>query len=826
MKLYGFCMQFRNVPAVSTMIELGCARLDLCPEGHTAYADTLKCLGASFNLCYLIKGNISDLNKAIDTRQKRLDLCPPGHPKHANALGNLASSLWRHYQIHKNEADLERIIKMEQQRLDLSPLGHPNHTVALGNLATSLENRYSIQRDINDLNRAIEMEQRRLDLCPSGHLEHAKAIGNLAVSLHERYCMQGNLADLDKAIELKERKLGFRPPGHQSHGLALYNLAISLGKRYNATKTHSDLNRAIKLFKEALATYPVQHYIFAASIEQLAQTLLLCNSLSHHDEAFEAYRKLKACGAAVSMFLWNATQAWVKNAEKHNHPSVLEAYETSLNTLDHLTSMQSSLDSRHETMQARVADLANNAFSCAMRYNNLLMGVELLERGRGILWNQLARFDISIVALGSRDEKGRELGNKFRWLSEELRKNAGGSDGQGTDPYWRIQEEWQSVVDGIRRLDGFSRFLLPPIFDDLQQAAESGPVIIINASEYTCDALIIPHTRPPVRVDLDCSLEDVAQICSQFSELTLDPHAYGQHRELWVKRALRNLWATVVQPIAIALQDVVQLPLGSRIWWCPTSKFTTLPIHAAGPHRKDQKNLMDLYVSSYAPSLSALIRARERARTQKNTSGGANVISFAAVGQAQPGGGQKLRELSEVQHEIQRIRVETNMPPEVTFETITGDAATIEGAIQAFRDHRWVHLACHGAQDAKKPFDSWFAMRDGPLTLMRIIQERYTRSEFAFLSACHTAVGDASTPDEMLHLAAGMQFAGFNGVIGTLWRVDDAIAHEVVTRFYKEMFKRPVIDFEYAAEALNVVVVELAQEVPLEKRIVFVHIGI
>ena len=85
------------------------------------------------------------------------------------------------------------------------------------------------------------------------------------------------------------------------------------------------------------------------------------------------------------------------------------------------------------------------------------------------------------------------------------------------------------------------------------------------------------------------------------------------------------------------------------------------------------------------------------------------------------------------------------------------------------------------------------------------------RSGFAFLSACHTAVGDASTLHEMLHLAAGMQFAGFNGVIWTLWRVDDAIAHEVVTRFYREMFKRPVVDLEYAAKALNVAVVESAK---------------
>lgn len=72
----------------------------------------------------------------------------------------------------------------------------------------------------------------------------------------------------------------------------------------------------------------------------------------------------------------------------------------------------------------------------------------------------------------------------------------------------------------------------------------------------------------------------------------------------------------------------------------------------------------------------------------------------------------------------------------------------------------------------------------------------------------------------MLHLAAGMQFLGFNGVIGTL---DDAVVHRVVTRFYMEMFKYPVGDFEHAAAALNTAVIKTADDVSLEKRIVFVH---
>ena len=48
----------------------------------------------------------------------------------------------------------------------------------------------------------------------------------------------------------------------------------------------------------------------------------------------------------------------------------------------------------------------------------------------------------------------------------------------------------------------------------------------------------------------------------------------------------------------------------------------------------------------------------------------------------------------------------------------------------------------------------------------------------------------------------------------------------MATRFYSEMFKRPVIESEQAAKASNIAMVKSAKAVPLEKRIVFVHIVI
>ncbi|KAG2099134.1 CHAT domain-containing protein, partial [Suillus cothurnatus] len=76
-------------------------------------------------------------------------------------------------------------------------------------------------------------------------------------------------------------------------------------------------------------------------------------------------------------------------------------------------------------------------------------------------------------------------------------------------------------------------------------------------------------------------------------------------------------------------------------------------------------------------------------------------------------------------------------------------------------------------------------MRDEHLTLLDIMERDIPHAEFAFLSACHTAVGDEETPDEVIHLAAGLQFSGFKSVIGTLWEVDDSVAKHVVEAFYK-----------------------------------------
>ncbi|KAJ7880289.1 hypothetical protein B0H14DRAFT_3434546 [Mycena olivaceomarginata] len=84
---------------------------------------------------------------------------------------------------------------------------------------------------------------------------------------------------------------------------------------------------------------------------------------------------------------------------------------------------------------------------------------------------------------------------------------------------------------------------------------------------------------------------------------------------------------------------------------------------------------------------------------------------------------------------------------------------------------------------------------DAKMKTMRVLQEereemaQIPRADFAFLAASSTAAGDEGTPDEAIHLAAAMQFAGFRSVVGTLWEMADQDGPFVAREFYGHVFR-------------------------------------
>ena len=85
-------------------------------------------------------------------------------------------------------------------------------------------------------------------------------------------------------------------------------------------------------------------------------------------------------------------------------------------------------------------------------------------------------------------------------------------------------------------------------------------------------------------------------------------------------------------------------------------------------------------------------------------------------------------------------------------------------------------------------------------------------------------VGDEESPDEVIHLAAAMQFLGYRSVIGTMWAVDDGETNKITSTFYKHIVDESGrLDHTRAAFALNKTMKTV--DIPFDRRILYIHLG-
>jgi CHAT domain-containing protein len=147
-------------------------------------------------------------------------------------------------------------------------------------------------------------------------------------------------------------------------------------------------------------------------------------------------------------------------------------------------------------------------------------------------------------------------------------------------------------------------------------------------------------------------------------------------------------------------------------------------------------------------------------------------------------------------------------------------------------NHQFVHIVSHGILKPGKLFEASFKLHKGKrLQLLNIIQTQLPDAEFAFLSACYTVeLTDQSISDQVLHLAAAMQFCRFQSVIGMMWAMVDIDGLDLARHFYESVFSDEAQGgryYERTAGALHDTVLHLCQKggISLERWVNFVHYG-
>jgi CHAT domain-containing protein len=255
--------------------------------------------------------------------------------------------------------------------------------------------------------------------------------------------------------------------------------------------------------------------------------------------------------------------------------------------------------------------------------------------------------------------------------------------------------------------------------------------------------------------------------------------------------------------------------------WCLTGSLTFLPIHAAGLYdTKEQPKIFNYVVSSYTPTLTALLSAKRRHPESSEAVRLLTISQPATPGQCQlPGTVNEVDTIQTLQTQTRQLRI----------IRLDDQEATVAAVLQHMQECSWIHLACHGIQDADNPTNSAFLLVDNPLTLREIMKQSFSHTELAVLSACHTAKGHSKLPEEAIHLAAGMLIAGYGSVVGTMWSIQDDDAPIVAEKFYKCLLEEAGGDSRRAAYALHDAVAHLREvrgEDNFASWVPFIHLGI
>lgn len=849
------------------------AALELCPSENPKRYLRLSSLSAALHARFQRTGNTTDFKEVILRDRESVKMAPVGSG--ALELNNLADSLAERFEHTGNTEDMEESIACNRKALALRPPGNVDRFYSLNYLAKSLLNRYSMMKRPEDLDEVINLSKEAIEVCPPNHRERYLALSGLADALKVRYEDTQRLRDLQDVIKLERESLAQSPPRHTGRPLNLSNLASSLNELYRREKNIKFLEEAILYSRESVTSCPMGHPNQSNALATLAESLyhqskhtkdvkdlvvaieclqtaddiippldpshnpLRCKLASLYlrlgeldsdrkdaPKAFELYENaVNQSTSSVKSRLTTAIK-WATKARKHKHESVLRAFSTALRFLQRYLVANPTIELQQKllaTDRSRIKSLASDAAATAIEENNLETAVELLERGRAILWSRLRGYRHPLLDLR---RENREFADEFERLSGQLERNATTSGpGSGNDPlesydvqqqkHRILSEQWDNVVERIRKVPGFTDFLQAVPFNTLREAAAEGPIVVVNVSNQRCDVIIVRHVGDPVLVPLPkVSYTRLSRLSTQFS----DPQAMSADK--FAKQLVSNLkqlWDMIVQPVVEKLAELKVVKM-SRVWWCPTSQACALPLHAAGLYQLGQPNFPDIYISSYTSTLSTLIESRVGVNPQNS------YPQLLVVGQPDTELTDPKKRLPQVAEEVRRIQ---QLGPFV--KTLIGEEATRQTVIPHLRDSSWVHFACHGYRN-QQPFNSSFGLHnDERLTLLDLMKAKLPNAEHAFLSACHAAATDVEgAPDEVIHLAAALQFCGFRSVVGTLWAMADQDGPDVAQDFYRKMLRQPEsVNFKDSAAALNYVTREMRKRegMTLGRWVNFVHIG-
>ncbi|KAJ7511636.1 CHAT domain-containing protein [Mycena galericulata] len=812
---------------LDTALNCGQEAMNLTTVKHPDRADRLRALATSFRYRYMRFGDLKDLETTLHQIQEAVKITVD-HPDHANQLTASATSFGHRYRRFGDLNDLEAALLQGQEAVKITPADHPDRAERLHNLAVSLLNHYQRLEVLKDLESALHHGQEALDSTPMYHPnraiihpDRAERLHNLATCHRYRFKRFGDPKDLEAALNRGQEAVNITPVNHPDHANRLHNLGVSFADRYLMLGDEQDLEVALSKYETAISLTPTDHPERAKLLQAFAWSCSARYKISRKTEDLHAVHthysdSFKIQALSDPETLYYGALHWASFAEKFQPTDASTAYSAAFEKLPEILWMGQTIPVRHEAV--RRLDLGCTASAAArscIKHSDLTSAVQFIEQSIATIFQQMLQLKPDFALLSPWQAK------QLQELSLPLYR------GEATDPI-QMARERKELIEDIRKQPGLEFFLRPKPYKDLCCASQKGPIVILNSHADACDGIIIPNpTLGPLHAAFPYVTSDLLQSkrndlkrllfrCGAKIRGDSESTRANDHREGFsehevdedFKDLLTWLWKNIID---VVYQTLASHGIeGGRIWWLPTGLFTGLPLHASTP-----KN--DQFIHSYTATLGSLIEGQARGPAR-------NPLSMGVVGVTHTGPGRK-GNLPYVRDEVKKIK---SIIQSHRVEFVVGKTATPDAVKSQLLDFSWLHLACHGTQDLTHPTKSRLLLYERDLELETILQMPLSNSEFVFLAACQTAMGDAELVNESFHLGGGFIAAGFRGAIGTMWSIDDQDGPLVAESVYSHLFRdsrQP--EASDAAEALHLAVNELrARGRPYRSWVPFIHMGV
>ncbi|MFD4026214.1 CHAT domain-containing protein [Streptomyces sp. NPDC058576] len=725
------------------------------------------------------------------------------------ALTNLGSALMDRGLASGNRAWLAEAVTVLRRAVNDSPPTAVERSLHLNNLAEALRCWYETVGDASAADEAVALLREAMAVAHGDRWGADMAAVNLGVLLVNRAQSDRDPRLADEARRVLEGVIAGFGAHHPSRSIALQKLTTAcvvfarLTEERSGATARQALRRAETAAREALAGTSPGHALHSISQWLLAAVQLDRAARGEEVDLVEAARVARDCAHSPATHVGiriRAARAWGLASMRAGHNADgLEGYAYAVGLLPGIAPR--SLARADQEARLLISEgLASDAAALAIEEGAAGRALALLEQGRGVLLAQglenradVSRLHALAPGLAAEFERIRDQ------LSEPPRPSPvlGGGLGGPAAPFHGADEEaviaearlglarrWEQLLDEIRALPGLEGFLRPPSVPELVASAAEGPVVVVNVSAYRCDALVVTADAGIDVVPLPgLTLRDAEARAAEFVEGI--ETAYGEKgvdEAVAMMRRLSGtlgwLWDTVAAPVLerLGLESVPgEGDPWARLWWCATGRLSFLPLHAAGRGAADSGTwVVDRAVSSYTPTVRALVRARDGLTSGGPARPAPLIVALAETPGAAP--------LPGVAQEVALLR---GLFPEGRL--LAGSEATVEAVGRALEAHPWVHFSCHGVSELLDPSRSGLILYDGRLTVSDAAAQRPGNPELAVLSACSAAQGGIRLSDEAVQLAASFQLAGYPHVIGTLWPVADKLATQLTEEFYASL---------------------------------------